>query len=111
QNKNGRPIGRPFLFQLRCRSRVIAVAIVAVEAVAIVIHVVIVVIRGLIKESLSRTGIVIVVVGAPARRTDVVDPGVARQIAAGLVAPRPAVFDAAAAARRVTARLVAAAAA
>ena len=67
-NKNGRPIGRPFrFFQLRQHSRVIAVAaaIIAVEAVGIVIRVVIVM-RALIKESLPRTGIIIVVVGAPA---------------------------------------------
>src|SRR6188474_2048492 len=79
------------LFQLRHRSRVIAVvtAIVAVEAVGVMIPVIIVM-RGLVEEALPRTGIV--VVGAPARRTDVVDPGVARQLAAGLVARRPAVF-------------------
>src|SRR5688572_5001783 len=85
--------GGRFSFQLRYRSGVIAVAIVAVEAVGIVIRVIIVV-RGLVEESLPRTGIIIAVVGASAGRADVVDPGVARQVAAGLVARRPAVFDA-----------------
>src|SRR5206468_9087014 len=89
--------GGRFTFQIRPRSRVVAVAaiaIVAVEVVGIVVHVVVIVIRGLVEESLPRTGIVIVVVGAlagRAARTDVVDPGIARQIAAGLVAPRPAI--------------------
>ena len=67
-NQYGRLIGRPFLFfQTRRSSRVVAVAIaiVAVEAVGIVVGVVIVM-RGRIEESLPRTGIVVVVVGAPA---------------------------------------------
>jgi hypothetical protein len=54
QQKNGRLIGRPFLFvQLRHRSRVIAIAtaIVAVEAVGIVVQVIIIM-RGLIEEAL-----------------------------------------------------------
>jgi hypothetical protein len=73
------------------------IAVAAVEVVGIMIHVVvIVVVRRLIEESGART-----VVGAMTTRTDVVDPGVARQIAAGLIAPRPAVFAAAAKARGI----------
>src|SRR5207302_9558606 len=81
------------LFQIRQHSRVIAVAIIAIEAVGIVV-LVIIVIRGRIEESLLRAAII--VVGALVGRTDAVDTGVTRQIATGLLAPRPAVFDPAA---------------
>src|SRR5205807_9390105 len=96
------------LFRVRHHSRVIAVAIVAGEIFGIVV-LVIIVIRGRIEESLLRAAII--VVGALVGRTDVVDTGVARQIAAGLIAPRPAVFDPAAMAPGIAECLMVAAAA
>ncbi len=69
------------------RSGVIAVA-VTVEIVRIEIRVVpIVVVRCGIEQ--SRAGIVI---GALSGRTDIVDAGVAGQIAVGLIAPGPLAF-------------------
>src|SRR3954453_4616095 len=63
----------------------IAVVTAAAEIVRIHIHVVVmrlVVIRRLVKETGART-----VIGAVTARSDIVDAGIAREVAAGLVRP------------------------
>src|SRR5262245_48610299 len=69
------------------RLRVIAVAIaIAVKIVGVVIVVVVIVlVRGLLEHALARAGIA---VAAAAGRADVVDSGIMRERAAGLIAPR-----------------------
>jgi hypothetical protein len=60
---------------------------------------VVVVVRCAVEQSRARRAIVIA--GVASGRTDIVDSGILRQIAAGVIAPRPAVFDTAAMARAV----------
>ena len=81
------------------RSGAVAVA-VTVEVVRIEIHVVVVVIirRG-IEQPRAR-----IVIGTVSGRTDIVDAGVTRQIAVGLIAPRPLAFGFAAKPGRIPCR-------
>src|SRR6202035_1452901 len=83
-NQKRPSIGRPFsIVSALIRSGEALVSIPA-EVIRIEIHVVmIIVVRCGIKQSGART-----IVGAIAGRADVVDPGVARETAAGLIRPR-----------------------
>src|SRR4051794_512049 len=107
-NDNGRPIGGGrFAFDLAIALRVVAIAVAAIiiESVGIVIVAVIAIVRGSVEQAAARTVIVVRPLSLSGR-ADVVDPGVFGEVAAGLVARRPAVFNAAAKSRGVAETLV-----